>query len=53
MNPITVVFQTRQDFDVVENPYATIFAPFVGKNPAPQRSQSKKSSLDISSLSFL
>ena len=29
MNPITIVFHTRPDFDVIETLDATLFVPFV------------------------
>ena len=50
---MTIVIHTRPDFDIAEIPDATLFSPFVGTNPAPRRSQSSKSSLEISSLVFM
>ena len=38
MNPITIVFPTRPDFDVVETPDATLF---VGTKTPPHREASQ------------
>ena len=41
LNPITIVFHTRPDLDVVETPDATLFVPLnEKKTPASWRSQS-------------
>ena len=41
MNPVTIVFHTQPDFDVVETPDTTLFALFVGIKPLPHREASQ------------
>ena len=42
LNPITIVFHTRPDFDVIETPDAILFASFVGKKPPPHGEASQR-----------
>ena len=42
MNTITIVFYTRPDFDVIETPDATLFAPFVGKKTKPHHGEASQ-----------